>query len=37
MWTCRVGREVKGEKKREIRIDTYTPPCVKEIASGKLL
>ena len=36
MWTCGVGREAEGEK-REIRIDTYTLPRVKEIASGKLL
>ena len=36
MWICRVGKEAEGEK-REIRIDTYTLPHVKEIASGKLL
>ena len=36
MWTCRVEREVEGEK-RESTIDTDTLPRVKEIASGKLL
>ena len=36
-WTCGHGGKREGGTNWEIRIDIYTLPCVKQIASGNLL